>query len=50
MRKKRGTLSGSRKERELKKLVSTINYDGVVGKETEEGELGRQMIVVPYEA
>ncbi|RVW38145.1 hypothetical protein CK203_091289 [Vitis vinifera] len=45
MRKKRGTLSGSRKERELKKLVSTINYDGVAGKETKEGELGRQMTV-----
>ncbi|RVW99999.1 hypothetical protein CK203_024721 [Vitis vinifera] len=43
--KKRGTLSGSRKERELKKLVSTINYDGVAGRETEEGELGRQMTV-----
>ncbi|KAL6311459.1 hypothetical protein AAG906_011990 [Vitis piasezkii] len=48
--KKRGTWSGSRKERELKKLVSTINYDGVAGRETEEGELGRQMTVVPYEA
>ena len=46
--KKRGTLSGSRKDRELKKLVSTINYDGVVGRETEEGELGRQISVVPY--
>ncbi|KAL6347778.1 hypothetical protein AAG906_026307 [Vitis piasezkii] len=43
--KKRGTLSGSRKDRELKKLVSTINYDGVVGRETEEGELGRQITV-----
>ena len=48
--KKRGTLSDSRKERELKKLVSTINYDGVAGRETEEGELRRQMTVVPYEA
>ena len=48
--KKRGTLSGSRKDRELKKLVSTINYDGLAGRETEEGELGRQITVVPYEA
>ena len=48
--KKRGTLSGSRKDRELKKLISTINYDGVTGRETKDGELGRQMTVVPYEA
>ncbi|RVW25808.1 hypothetical protein CK203_101074 [Vitis vinifera] len=34
---KRGTLSGSRKDRELKKLVSTINYDGLAGREAEEG-------------
>ena len=47
---KRGTLSGSRKDRELKKLVSTINYDGLAGREAEEGELGRQITVVPYEA
>ena len=47
---KRGTLLGSRKDRELKKLVSTINYDGFVGREAEEGEMGRQMTVVPYEA
>ena len=38
---KRGTLLASMKERELKKLVSTINYDGLVGREIEEGELGR---------
>ncbi|RVX00292.1 hypothetical protein CK203_024581 [Vitis vinifera] len=36
---KRGTVSASRKERELKKLVSTINYDGLAGREAEEGEL-----------
>ena len=46
----RGTMSGSRKDRELKKLVSTINYDGLVGREAEEGESGRQVVVVPYEA
>ncbi|RVW27629.1 hypothetical protein CK203_099122 [Vitis vinifera] len=46
----RGTMSGSRKDRELKKLVSTINYDGLVGREVEEGESGRQVVVVPYEA
>ncbi|RVX16749.1 hypothetical protein CK203_006241 [Vitis vinifera] len=40
---KRGTVSASRKERELKKLVSTINYDGLAGREAEEGELGRQI-------
>ncbi|RVW89155.1 hypothetical protein CK203_040263 [Vitis vinifera] len=42
---KRGTLSGSRKDRELKKLVSTINYDGLAGRVAEEGELGRQITV-----
>ena len=47
---KRGTLSASRKERELKKLVSTFNYDGLAGREAEEGELGRQITLVPYEA
>ena len=47
---KRGTLSASRKERELKKLVSTFNYDGLAGREAEEGKLGRQITVVPYEA
>ncbi|RVW30268.1 hypothetical protein CK203_098811 [Vitis vinifera] len=47
---KRGTLSASRKDRELKKLVSTINYDELVGREAEEGELGRQITMVPYEA
>ena len=47
---KRRTLSASRKERELKKLVSTFNYDGLAGREAEEGELGRQITVVPYEA
>ena len=48
--RKRGTLSASRKDRELKKLVSTINYDELVGREAEEGELGRQITMVPYEA
>ena len=47
---KRGTLSASRKKKELKKLVSTINYDGLAGREAEEGKLGRQITVVPYEA
>ncbi|RVX14364.1 hypothetical protein CK203_017180 [Vitis vinifera] len=47
---KRGMLSGSRKDRELKKLISIINYDGLAGREAEEGELGRQIVVVPYEA
>ena len=47
---KRGTLSASREKKELKKLVSTINYDGLAGREAEEGELGRQITVVPYEA
>ncbi|RVW86846.1 hypothetical protein CK203_036077 [Vitis vinifera] len=47
---KRGTVSTSRKERELKKLVSTINYDGLAGREAEKGELGRQITLVPYEA
>ena len=47
---KRGTSSVSRKDRELKKLVSSINYDGLAGREAEEGMLGRQMTVVPYEA
>ena len=47
---KRGTLWGSRKDRELKKLVSTINYDGLAGREVEKGEVGRQITVVPYEA
>ncbi|RVW34514.1 hypothetical protein CK203_109533 [Vitis vinifera] len=42
---KRGTLSGSRKDRELKKLVNTINYDGLAGRVAEEGELGRQITV-----
>ena len=47
---KRGTLSASREKKELKKLVSTINYDGLAGREAEEGKLGRQITVVPYEA
>ena len=47
---KRGTLSASRKDRELNKLVNTINYDGLAGRVAEEGELGRQIVVVPYEA
>ena len=47
---KRGMLSGSRKDRELKKLISIINYDGLAGREAEKGELGRQIVVVPYEA
>ena len=47
---KRGTLSGLRKDRELKKLVSTINYDGLAGREAEEGEVERQIFMVPYEA
>ena len=34
-------LSGSSNDRELKKLINTINYDGLVGREVEEGELGR---------
>ena len=49
MRKKK-TLSGSRNDRELKKLINTINYDGLAGREVKEGELGRQIMVVPYEA
>ena len=47
---KREPLSGSRKDRELKKLVSTINYDGLVRRKAKEGELGRKITVVPYEA
>ena len=48
--KKKKTLSGSRNDRELKKLINTINYDGLAGREVEEEELGRQIMVVPYEA
>lgn len=47
---KRGTMSCSRKDKELKKLVNTINYDGLAGREVEEGESRRQVAVVPYEA
>lgn len=47
---KRGTMTGSRKDKELKKLVNTINYDGLAGREAEEGVSGRQVVVVPYEA
>ena len=44
---KRGTMSSSRKERELKKLISTINYDGAAGREAEVRNEGRQISVIP---
>ena len=43
----RGTMSSSRKERELKKLISTINYDGAAGREAEVRNEGRQISVIP---
>ena len=43
---KRGTMSISRKERELKELISTINYDGVARRKIEIGNVGRQIFVV----
>ena len=47
---KKGTMSCTRKDGELKKLFSTINYDGLAGREAEDGDLGRQVVMVPYEA
>ncbi|RVW44210.1 hypothetical protein CK203_089437 [Vitis vinifera] len=43
---KKGTMSCTRKDGELKKLFSTINYDGLAGREAEDGDLGRQVVVV----
>ena len=40
-------MSISRKERELKDLMSTINYDGVARRKIEIGNVGRQIFVVP---
>ena len=37
----------SRKDRKLKKLFNTINYDDIAGREAEGGGLGRQAVVVP---
>ncbi|RVW33707.1 hypothetical protein CK203_115486 [Vitis vinifera] len=39
---KKGTMSISRKERELKDLISTINYDGVARRKIEIGNVGNK--------
>ena len=44
---KKGTMSNSNKERELKKFISTINYDGVASKKIEIGKVGMQIFVAP---
>ena len=44
---KKGTMSNSNKERELKKFISTINYDGVASRKIEIGKVGMQIFVAP---
>ncbi|RVW87269.1 Transposon Ty3-I Gag-Pol polyprotein [Vitis vinifera] len=42
---KKGTMSISRKERELKDLISTINYDGVARRKIEIGNVDKRKVI-----